>query len=162
MSQSRYYLDTNAWIVLLRSDTGLGQVLDAWQANRFDLVFSQENRNELLGNENISDWKKQRDLPRLTALIEVLTADEVAILDHGKLGLMKLASDESSQVYDRHMASSATADRNTIADGVHLTNAMSRLATLVTSDREVIRSAERENVLSITLNQFLEIEGLAL
>jgi predicted nucleic acid-binding protein len=157
---SRYYLDTNAWIDLLRSETGLAQVLDAWKANCFDIIFSQENRNELIDNENISDSIKQRDLPRLNDLIEALTADEVAILDHGKLGLMKLASVESSEAYSRHLASAATGDRNTIADGVHLINTMSHSATLVTSDGEVIKSAEREKLLCITLNQFLEIEGL--
>lgn len=158
---SRYYLDTNAWVDLLRSETALAKVLTAWRTNCFDLIFSQENRNELIDNENIRDSIKQRDLPRLNDLIEALTADEVAILDHGKLGLMKLASVESAEAYERHLASAATTDRNTIADGVHLMNAISQHAVLVTSDREVIVSAEREKLPCIPLSQFLKVEGLA-
>ncbi len=158
---SRYYLDTNARVDMLRSETALANVLTAWRTNSLDLIFSQENRNELLDNENISDLTKPRDLPQLNDLIEALTDDEVAILDHGKLGLMKLASVDNSEAYKRHLASAATADRNTIADGVHLINAINHHAVLVTSDREVIESAEREQLPCIPSSQFLKIEGLA-
>jgi predicted nucleic acid-binding protein len=157
---TRYYLDTSAWVDLLRSEAGLNVVLEAWHSARFEMSFTQENMNELLVNETISDETRERDLPRLAPLIEAVKPDEIAIVGHGKLGMMKLSSTEGSLVFTRHISFSKNNDRNTTADGIHLVNAISLGATLVTRDGELIASAKREGLPCLKLREFLKTEDL--
>lgn len=157
---NKYYLDTNAWVDLLRSQTNLLELIKGCQSKRFEIIFSQENNNELLENDNITDATREKDLPKLAQWLDKVQPDEIAILGLGKLGVMKLASPEKSLTYDRHIHSAKRKDRNTAADGVHLVNALSHEAILVTADVELIASAHEEGLKCISLNQFLVAEHL--
>ncbi len=156
----RYYLDTNAWVDLLRSEAALLELITRCRSKRLEIVFSQENSNELLENDNISDATRERDLPRLVQWLDKVQPDEIAILGQGKLGMMKFASPEKSLTFDRHIYGAKKKDRNTTADGVHLINALSHQAILVTADVELIASAQGEGLTCISLREFLEAEHL--
>lgn len=150
-----FYLDTTAWINLLRPTGQFDAVIEAHNQEKIFLCFSQENLNELIQNDEISIKNKERDLPRLSNLVENFTPDEIAILNHGKLDNMKFASELDQMIFRDHLSSARKKNRNSIADGVHLLNAMNCGAILVTKDKEQWESSIRCGLRVIWFPDFL-------
>jgi predicted nucleic acid-binding protein len=139
----KIYLDSNAWMSAINSEMTVKSLLAGHEAGHFRLIVSQENLNELRNNEKIKPQTLDKNIRAMEPLVSEAVADEIFVIGHGRLGFARISDQKSARSLERHM-SQKKANSNNLADGVHLINAINHGALLISCDRALQKSSQRE------------------
>lgn len=155
----RYYLDSNAWIHLSNYPDVALKVAQAAKSGSINICISRANLFELTEDPKITEANLAANKSVL-ALFEVqLQADSIFILGRGIMGETLFSSSDSEALFSGHLNNKGN-PLKAVPDGIHLVNAHTLRATLVTCDKQARKTATEENLIVICLWEFLEFNSL--
>ncbi|MEY4617885.1 MAG: hypothetical protein RL101_71 [Actinomycetota bacterium] len=137
----KVYLDSNAWISAINSESGIDLILSGHNAGSFMLVVSQENLNELILNFKIKREVFDKNFSAIETLIPNARDDELFVLDHSLLDYARIGDERSGGIFGLHIQGKVVNDNN-LADGVHLVNAVKFEAVLISCDDAVRKTSQ--------------------
>lgn len=135
----RYYLDSNAWIYIFKSDV-YGKLLAAFNSGAIDVALSEENIWELLEGPKIRPTDFARNKTLLEPFLLNREPDEIFVLDHSRLGLSKLPGTKATEVFSQHLEKKTNKSKAQ-HDAIHIVNSMDGQSTLVGCDNQVKSTA---------------------
>jgi len=156
---SSYYLDSNAWISI-ENRPGAMEELSALRAhNCVHISVANQNLQELFDSV-INRVPKAGLRPKKVAPhIETVVADSVFVVEFSQLDHAQLGVRSATNFFGLAMGSKNRNRRN-VRDAIHLVNARSLKATLVTCDTRLRATAKRGGVHNVCVSTFLEILNL--
>jgi predicted nucleic acid-binding protein len=140
----RIYLDSNAWISLINSESAIPHLIGGHQARSFEILVSQENLNELVLKGDIDTHTRTKNLAAIKTFISESVEDTIFVTDHSRLGLARIGEETSRAQFASHIMGKAR-NPNNLSDGVHLVNAMKLGAKFISCDEKVQKSGGRLN-----------------
>jgi predicted nucleic acid-binding protein len=138
----RIYLDSNAWISLINSESAIQHLIRGHQARSFEILVSQENLHELVLKGDIDTQTRTKNLAALKIFISGSVEDTIFVTDHSRLGLAQIGEETSRAQFELHI-NGKVPNSNNLSDGVHLVNAMNLGAKLISCDSQVQKSGGR-------------------
>lgn len=135
----KIYLDSNAWISLINSESAIQHLIAGHQARSFEILVSQENLNELIIKDDIDTDTRAGNLAAIKTFIPGVTEDTIFIIDHSRLGLARIGDETARSQFELHLKGKVSSANNR-SDGIHLVNAISLGAKFISCDSQVQKS----------------------
>lgn len=151
---TRLYLDTSAWVSLIKEEVQLLRLVDEYQSGIVEVILSETSLSELIINDEIGEQRRRSNLFSLLPFLSSLEFDVAILLDHSGLGIARLPSDKTVEILNRHLERK-TQRLDASADAVHIANARAFRALLVSCDRQVRSSAMEQNFPIICLRTLI-------
>ncbi len=135
----KIYLDSNAWISLINSESAIQHLIAGHQARSFEILVSQENLNELVIKDDIATHARAKNLAAIKTFIPGVVEDTIYVIDHSRLGLARIGDETSRGQFELHLKGKFSSANNR-SDGVHLVNAINLGAKFISCDSQVQKS----------------------
>lgn len=140
MSSMRIYLDSSAWVSLIKDCSSLELVLTCHKRGLIEVTLSMENIRELIIKDSVGETFRTKNLFAVLPLLGNFQSDSLFVLDHSRLGFANLSSKRISNVFGSHLNGKSKPEKAR-ADGIHIATAVANEAEFVCCDHQARISA---------------------
>jgi len=147
-----YYLESNAWINLGNDSMLYKSLMERHSRGQISIVTAMQVVDELVTKPELTQIQAGTNRMLLEPFLDDMVDDRLFILDVSLLDGAGLGSRSANDLYAAHV--NKKQGKNDFRDGIHLVNAVTSGATLVTCDIKLRLSAQRIGVQFLCLADF--------